>query len=259
MRPILPKMITLRQQRGRLMAEIRVMVADDHPIFLEGLCTVLPLEDPELVIVGTAANGSEAVELEKMHSPDVVLLDIKMPLMNGVEAARQMIDNNADVKIIMLTTFDDLELIEQALQAGAKGYILKDTPVKTIVSSIHTVYEGNVLLSEEVARKLIDSVERDRAAIIDEDKTTLDSGTAVDDANNLQSDVPGCFYELSAKEKAILEHMVSGKSNPEIAEELYLSEKTVRNYISHIYDILGVNNRTQAVLWAVKYNIGLNS
>lgn len=212
------------------MKRIRVLVADDHPVFLEGMCTILSLRDPEVEVVGTARDGAEALQQTRERDPDVVLLDIKMPRMSGVEAAKKMVAEKPERNIIMLTTFDDRELIMQALRAGAKGYILKDAPAAQIIQAIKTVHSGNALFSPQILDKLSGAEVRRRAA-----------EAASADASQ----------ELTSREWDIVRLMARGRDNSQIADELFLSEKTVRNYVSRIYEVLGVHNRTQAVLWAI--------
>ncbi len=209
------------------MSKIRIVVADDHPVFLEGLCTVIPLKEPDFEIVGAVANGQEAVEQDAAVNPDVVLLDIKMPLMDGVEAARQIRKQHPKTKIVMLTTFNDRDLVVSALRAGANGYILKDSPIPDFIQSIKSIYHGTFLVAAASAETLFWSQQQ------------------TEDAEAVRA-----FKELSHREQEIVRLMAGGKDNNEIAEALFLSEKTVRNYISHIYDILGVHSRVQAVLWA---------
>jgi DNA-binding NarL/FixJ family response regulator len=211
-------------------------VADDHPVFLEGLCTVLTLTGPEIELVGHVENGREALEEARKQKPDVVLLDIKMPVMGGVEAAQMIKSEMPNVKIIMLTTFDDRNLILAALKAGTNGYILKDAPVPQIIESIRTVYHGNVLISPKVAEKICSSKDEENSRALD-------------------SECEEKLNELTPREKEIIRLMTAGRENWQIARELSISEKTVRNYVSQIYDILGVHNRTQAVLWALDNGI----
>lgn len=218
------------------MQKIKVLVADDHPVFLEGLCSILTLRDSEIELVSSVSDGREAVEEVKKLTPDVVLLDIKMPVMNGVEAARIIKESTPETKIIMLTNFEDRDLITAALKVGANGYILKDAPILQIIQSIRTVFQGNVLISPKVAEKLIST---------DEEQ----------DIGNQLLPQDGKVDDLTSREKEILILMTRGRENWEIAQELFISEKTVRNYVSQIYAILGVNNRTQAVLWALENGI----
>jgi DNA-binding NarL/FixJ family response regulator len=214
--------------------KIRILVVDDHPVFLEGLCTVFSLKDTEIEIVGTACDGRQAVEREQETQPDVVLLDVKMPMMNGVEAARIMAERRPEIKIIMLTSFDERELIAEALQVGAQGYLLKDTPIDQLIEAIKTVYHGNVLMSPQVAEKLCIPV-----------------------SNRVPAPLPPPkeITELSVREREVLSRMARGQDNTQIADELFLSDKTVRNYVSHIYDVLGIHKRTQVVLWALDHGV----
>ena len=215
------------------MSRIKVLIVDDHPMFLEGLYTVLSLKDPEIEVVGTAENGEEALAKDRELEPDVVLLDIKMPGLSGIEVARRLKSRRDDVKIIVLTTFDDRSLIADALKAGAKGYLLKDVHASEIIEAIKHVNAENVLMSGDLAVKL------SRA-----------SGGAQDETGSADATV--LLAQLSAREVEILRLVAQGERNAEIGAALFLTEKTVRNYISHIYEVLGAHTRTQAALWAVE-------
>ena len=217
------------------MNAIRVLVADDHPVFLEGLCMVLALNDPGIDVVCSATNGKDAVEKARLYSPDIALLDIKMPVVDGVVAARQIHQEMPETKVVMLTTFNERSLIRDALKAGAKGYILKDTPPDRLVKSIKIVYEGNVLFSENVISAL-DWQQKDRKESSDEDDALLIS-------------------QLSMREREILHLLAEGRDNGEIAQQLFISEKTVRNYVSNIYATLDEHSRTKVALWSFKHNI----
>lgn len=218
------------------MDRIRVLLVDDHPIFLEGLYTILRLRDPEIEVVGTATNGDEALTLERELEPDVVLLDIRMPVHDGVTVAREMCRRRPEVKIIMLTTFDDRQLLTDAVRAGAKGYLVKDAHAGEIIEAIKHVSRNNLLISGNLVLKL--------------------GGPSPNESFQVQSTgqtaESGLVAELSEREREVLAGIARGKSNGEIAEELSLSEKTVRNYISHIYEVLNIHTRTKAALWALE-------
>jgi DNA-binding NarL/FixJ family response regulator len=211
------------------MAKIRVLIVDDHPVFLEGLTTILSLRDSDIEVVGTALNGAEAIEKDAQLDPDVVLLDIKMPVLDGVAVARRLRERRPAVKIIILTTFDDRELIRAAIGAGAKGYLLKDADAAQIIEAIKHVHRENVVLSGDLALRLSSR------------PTEGEGERAAPEAE-----------ELSARELQILRLIAEGKRNSEIGRELSLSEKTVRNYVTHIYEVLNVHTRTRAALWALE-------
>jgi DNA-binding NarL/FixJ family response regulator len=214
---------------------IKVLVADDHPVFLEGLCMVLSLNDPGIEVVCSATNGRDAIAKARQYSPDIALLDIIMPVVDGVVAARTIHGEMPGTKVIMLTTFNERSLIRDAIKAGAKGYILKDTPPDRLVRSIKAVYEGNVLFSENVI-------------------TSLDWGQRNPNESNAEDDAL-LIAQLSTREREILHLLAEGRDNDEIAKRLFISEKTVRNYVSNIYDILDEHSRTKVALWSLKHNI----
>lgn len=210
------------------MSKIKVLAVDNHAVFLEGLVTLIRIEDPGIDVVGTAFNGQEALELEEKLGPDVVLLDIQMPIIDGVEVARRMKARRPDLKILMLTTFNDRKLITDALSVGANGYLLKDAHADEVIRAIRNVHDGHVLISSDVARRL--SVGDPSVPSINSDK----------------------IGDLTLREREVLRLLSQGKSNQEISNELNLSEKTVRNYVSHIYDVLNIHSRTRAALWATE-------
>jgi DNA-binding NarL/FixJ family response regulator len=228
------------------MNPIRVLLADDHPALLEGLGTVLEVKYPQIDVVGTAADGEEVIRRVTELKPDLVLMDIKMPKLSGTEAAKQIKRRWPDTKVLMLTTFDDRELIADAINAGANGYLLKETPIDDIVKAVEAVHEGNVLVSEKVVEKLVSSK-----------GMTPEKKLPARPRSRLSSDtVPEELVSLTKREREIYALMVRGMTNQEIADELDIREKTVRNHVHQIYESIGVHNRTQAVLWGMEHGFG---
>jgi DNA-binding NarL/FixJ family response regulator len=204
----------------------RVLVVDDQNLFRSGLASLLA-EDERVEIIGQGANGAEAVKLAAKLKPDVVLMDIKMPEVDGIEATRQITETVPGVKVLMLTTFDTDSQVIQALKAGASGYVLKDSSAAAIVSSIMAVIAGERVMASAVANRVLEML----------------TGTAT----------PKEFYDgLTNREIEILKLLASGMANKQIAYRLKISEKTVRNHVSNTYEKLGIYDRSQAVLYAVK-------
>jgi len=205
------------------------MIADDQTLFRTGLARLLA-EDPRLTLVGQAADGMDAVKKAAALKPDVVLMDLKMPGLDGVEATAQIVASQPDVKVLVLTTFDADRYVLQALKAGASGYVLKDSEPAAISSSIMAVLSGERVMAGAVANRVLDML----------------TGAST----------PKEFYDgLTAREVEILKLMATGKPNKQIAYSLKISEKTVRNHISHIYEKLQIYDRAQAVLYAVRKNL----
>lgn len=214
---------------------IKTVIADDQRLMREGLKTILELED-DILVLGTAANGMEAVELCRKNKPDIVLMDIRMPEMDGVEATTQIVSENLAGAVIVVTTFDDDELIIKALKAGAKTYLLKDLPSEKLLSIIRSTFRGDIILQPEIAAKLV--------------------GRASAGAEPGHSSFgPEPTDNFTAREKDILALMADGLSNRDIAKKLFLSEGTVKNQVSVIYSKLGTSDRTQAVLMAIKQKL----
>jgi two-component system response regulator DegU len=216
---------------------IRVLIADDHPIFLEGLCTLLSMKFPEIEVVAAVSNGGEAVEKVHVLNPDIVLMDIRMPDMDGIEATRQMRENHSDLKIIMLTTFDERNLVEDSLASGASGYILKETSVDELVSYIKIVHAGNVLMTE-------------RATQIIKVNPGAEIKRAISESSELGPDERRQLSLLKKRELDVLSLLIAGRSNKMIADTLFVSEHTVRNYVSRIYHTIGVHDRFSLMSWA---------
>ncbi len=209
------------------MKNIRVLLADDHMLIRDGLRKILELES-HISVVGDVANGREAVELAAELCPDVVLLDINMPEMNGIEAARLIRQRQPDMAIIILTIHDDEEYVCELINAGVSGYLLKDVSSDALVESISRVCAGECVFHPAVTQKMLGEFRR------------------------MAGSEAGQRPHLTTREQEVLEHVARGQSNREIARLLYISEKTVKNHLTSIFRKISVDDRTQAVLYAVK-------
>ena len=209
------------------MSAIRVLLVDDQALFVESLKTVIEHSADDIEIVGIARNGAQAVEAMAAAPADLVVMDVRMPVMDGVEATKRIREAHPEARIMMLTTFEDDEYVQEALEHGAAGYILKDIPPAELIASIRVVAGGAFLIAPSVAKSLIH-----RAYLKPEFSPTPE---------------PEWLRQLSRREREILGRLVEGRSNKEIAAELCIAEQTVRNHISVIYDKIGVDDRAQAV------------
>lgn len=214
-----------------MLQTLRIMIVDDQHLFAEGLKYIIEGESAmRLPVVGIACNGMEAVEMAKQSDPHVIMMDVRMPTMDGVEATRRIKSSNPTVKIMMLTTFDDDELVYDALSAGANGYVLKNVEPHDLVLAIEAVHTGALYVSPSVGFRLVDGGK---------------FGGHDTHAASVLSTIVAKMPTLTVREAEVLEQVVRAKRNSEIAEALYISEKTVRNHISVIYEKLGVHNRLQ--------------
>ena len=211
---------------------IKLLLADDQDILTEGLKLILGAEE-DIEIVGTANNGKKAYELCRIRKPDLVLMDIQMPEVNGVEATAMIKKDFPQTKIIVLTTFNDDEYIYDALKNGASGYLLKDTSPTDILKAVRTVYKGGALIQSEVAVKVIDKFSQLA-------KDTVDKH--IDPKVELLTD----------REIEICRLIAEGKNNKEIADELFLSQGTVKNHITKILIKLDLRDRTQLAIFSIK-------
>ncbi|MDO9087667.1 MAG: response regulator transcription factor [Anaerolineaceae bacterium] len=209
---------------------IRVIVCDDQEIVCQGLTTILN-NDPQIQVIATANNGLDVQSLVATHQPDLVLMDLKMPGTNGIQATQKIRSSFPNVKILILTTYDDDEWLFDAIRAGAAGYLLKDTPADTLIKAIKGTMGGETYLDPNVAGKVLHKVAHQ------------------------QQVSPASHIQMSDREMDVLQLLARGLTNADIARELYLSEGTVRNYTSAIFTKLGVNDRTQAVLAALRYGL----
>jgi len=213
---------------------IKLMLVDDQALFREGLRTLLSVYD-DLEIVGEANNGQEAVERAPELKPDVILMDLRMPVLDGVAATRQLHETMPDSKIIVLTTFDDDDHVFDGLRAGAVGYLLKDVPSEKLVEAIRAAAQGQTFLQPSVAAKVVAEFTR---------LSTVPTPAA-----------QPLVEPLSERELEILRLIATGASNKEIAGELFITEGTVKNHVTNILGKLGVRDRTQAALKAKELNL----
>ncbi|QJD83532.1 response regulator transcription factor [Cohnella herbarum] len=222
---------------------IQVLIVDDDPFIRESLQLILDL-DPELQVIGTCGNGEEGYQFAKSHpETQIVLMDIRMPVCDGVEGTLKLKSLDNPPSVLILTTFDDDEYIVQAIRNGANGYLLKNVPPARIISGIKSVHEGNHLIHPDIARKLAGMLNsRD-------EMLSLAAGAAADRSGK-GKDLSGTG--LTAAEQDIVRHIADGKSNKEIAGALFLSEGTVKNYISEILGKLALRDRTQIAIFYLK-------
>ncbi len=213
---------------------IRVLLVDDQAMVRAGFRMILETE-PDITVVGEAANGREALDLVERSSPHVVLMDVRMPVMDGIEATGHIATGEDAPRVLMLTTFDLDDYVYAALRAGASGFLLKDATPEQLVSAVRVIAEGDALLAPSVTRLLIDEVAR---------RPSMDP----------EAVAPG-LVDLTERELEVLRWMARGLSNSEIATQLYLGEATVKTHVGRVLTKLGVRDRVQAVV--VAYESGL--
>ncbi len=209
---------------------VRILLAEDQALVRQGLKMMIET-DQQLKVIAEASDGKEAVEQFQLHTIDLVILDIRMPNMTGLEATKEIKRLDSQAKILILTTFADDEYALEALRAGAVGYLLKDADKERLLASIHSALKGGMAIDDQVAAKVVPRLLKRKA----EDKEKVD-----------------CF--LSNRERSILILVGEGKSNSEIASELYLSVGTVKNHISHILTKLELRDRTQLAIYAIRHD-----
>ncbi len=206
---------------------IRVVIADDHEIVRDGLRMILEGEE-DFLVVGEAGNGADAVELVERLHPDVVLMDIRMPEVGGLAALKQLQEKKLNVSVVMLTTYDEDQLVRDALHAGAKGYLLKDTGRQTLFRTIRAAASGETLLTSEVMERLVRSGD----------------GATKSGSQSVQ--------RLTRRERDILEAITRGSRSREIADQFGITERTVKAHLANVYSKLGVRSRTGAVARALR-------
>ena len=227
---------------------IRVFLVDDQALIRRGLRSLLKPE-PDLFVMGEAEHGGLALAalnaLDPTDRPDVILMDIRMPVMDGVAATGAIVSAFPTIRVLILTTFDDTEYVTRALQAGASGYLLKDTPAEELVQAIQWVNKGYTQLSPGLAQKLVQD-SRVSAVVEPEKHLPIELGL-----NSIAA--------LTPREQEVLQLIASGSSNREIAQTLYISEKTVKNHITNLLMGLGLRDRTQAAIYYHEQVSGLKS
>jgi DNA-binding NarL/FixJ family response regulator len=221
-----PEQTSERRAEKNGQAPKRVLIADDQTLFRTGLARLIG-DDPRLEVVGQAADGQEAIEMVDELKPDLVLMDLKMPNVDGIEATRRIVGKHPNVKVLILTTFDTDPYVLQAMRAGASGYVLKDSSVNAIVASSVTVLEGEQVMATAVTERVL--------ALVSGTKSSKE-----------------VYDGLTAREIEILKLLASGMANKQVAYRLRISEKTVRNHVSNMYEKLNVSDRSQAVLYAIR-------
>ncbi|MCM3584482.1 response regulator transcription factor [Mesobacillus maritimus] len=210
---------------------IRLLIADDHHVVRRGLVFFLKTQK-DITIIGEAGNGKEAVELAKSLKPDIILMDLAMPEMDGIEATRIIKSDEPNIQILILTSFSDKDHVIPALEAGASGYQLKDIQPDELVRCIKSIMNGENQLHPKATSSLLANLSKKESL----PKSRLE--------------------ELTKREKDVLIEISQGKSNKEIAESLFITEKTVKTHVSNILSKLELSDRTQAALYAVKHNLG---
>ncbi len=218
------------------MKTLNVLVVDDQSLMRQAMASFVQFEE-DMTVVGQGSNGVEAVDLALELSPDVILMDLQMPELNGIEATERITAQLPDTKILAVTTFHSEDYVIPALKAGASGYIVKDSEPEDIISAIRSVSEGNSVLSPSIARLLVDNLAEEPA------QPTVNSAILAD------------WEDLTERERDVVKLLCDGFSNREIAAELFLSEPTIKTHVAHIASKVGARDRLQIVVKAYRANI----
>ncbi|MGW1445867.1 response regulator [Gardnerella piotii] len=229
---------------------IRVAIADDQELVRAGFAMVINSQK-DMQVVAQAANGNEIVEVASKENPDVILMDVRMPNMDGLEATRKILkeDTNANTRIIILTTFDLDEYVMAAIHTGASGFLLKDTEPETLLNSIRTVYQGNAIIAPTATKRLIESM---ISKPNDEEKAKEKIATKNEQSANTYD---SCLNDLTDREREVLVEIAHGLSNQEIANKLFISLPTVKTHVAHILGKINARDRVQAVVFAYENSL----
>lgn len=217
----------------------KIVIIDDHQLFREGVKRILDFER-DFEVVAEGDDGQEALQLVEQYAPDVVIMDINMPSVNGIEATKQLVEANAETKVIILSIHDDETYVTHALQTGARGYLLKEMDADALVQAVKVVAEGGSYLHPKVTHSLVKEYRR------------LASQGQASTYSMQEVEIRRPLHLLTRRECEVLQLLADGKSNRGIGEALYISEKTVKNHVSNILQKMNVNDRTQAVVVAIK-------
>lgn len=213
------------------MGQTKIMLVDDHEVVRMGMRALLERQD-EFTVIAEAGSEQDAVEQARVAQPDIILMDIRLGSGSGIEACRQIVETQPNVKVIMLTSFAEDELLFSAIRAGAVGYVLKQADSRELLRAIKATAAGDGALDASLTARVFEEVRR-----------------------LVERKEADAFADLSGKEKLVLHHLVAGETNKAIAEKLYLSEGTVRNYVSNIFSKLGVANRAEAAAFAIRHHL----
>lgn len=223
--------------------EISIVLVDDHQLFREGVKRILEMET-DFRVIGEGSDGEEAYRLAEHHKPDVILMDINMPNVNGVSAAENVISVSPHTRVIILSIHDDEGYVYRTLRSGASGYLLKEMGTNDLVEAVRVVARGGAYIHPKVTGKLIEEFRR-----LSEQEESAERTISIDDAYPVD---PRIIETLTRREREVLQLMAEGKSNRAIGEFLFISEKTVKNHVSSILQKLSVQDRTQAVVISIK-------
>ncbi|MDO5052647.1 MAG: response regulator transcription factor [Pseudoclavibacter sp.] len=234
---------------------IRIMLVDDHRLVLAGLRMILETE-PGLELVAEASDGAQAVELAGRLAPDVVCMDVQMPVMDGIEATRRILAGRGAARVLMLTTFRDEQAVAASLRAGASGFVLKNSPPETLIEAIRVVHAGDALLDPQITRGVIEAM---RAAP-GEGAAAAPTGPAASGTGERAAPAPQAeptpeLRMLTEREREVLLLLAEGLSNAEIARRLFVSDATVKTHVSNLLAKLGVQDRIQAVIYAYDHGV----
>jgi DNA-binding NarL/FixJ family response regulator len=218
--------------------KIGVLLVDDHTVVRQGLRMFIDMQS-DMEVLGEGANGVEAVELASRFNPDVILMDLLMPVMDGVEATSRLLEKNPQARILILTSFGEDDKLFPAIRAGAQGYLLKDIQPRDLVQAIRETYQGKTQLHPDIARRLMEAISHD-----------------IPPKEVKQGSLPQELENLTEREREVLELIAQGLTNHEIAEKMVISEKTVKTHVSNLLNKLNLEDRTRAAIWALKHGLG---